>query len=1050
MTAAVNAALDRLRQLSQVPLQARWQVIPPTVGSKAAEWAEADWQVLPVAELNRRHHVAWAGGRQTYWLGQRLVIPADCQGYPIVGLGITLGLRWWADEAEIFVNGESVQTGDLFDCFGRISLGSAAQPGTVITLCLRLVSPGHDQGALVESRLFYESADWDQPEPGFIADELAVLLAYAPHLKPGISEKVDAAIAALPWEQVATPAFPQALSQLRQALQPWGDQLKQRQITCLGHAHLDLAWLWPTSDTWAAAERTFRSVLALQADFPELTYTHSSPALFDWLDVHRPELFRTIQQQVTAGRWQIDAGLWVEPELNLISGESIVRQILYGQRYCQAKFGQISTVAWLPDSFGFCHQLPQLLRQGGITCFATQKLRWNDANPFPHELFHWQAPDGSQILSLNLPPIGSDLDPVAIATYAAEWETKTGQPQALWLPGVGDHGGGPTRQMLLQARRWASSPLFPNLTFGHAAEFVAQVAPPPTGQDQPQPSDPPALPVWDDELYLELHRGCYTTHGDQKQANRHCERLLYQAELAATLAWLLTRQPYPQAELEQAWKQVLFNQFHDILPGTAIPEVFEDANRAWDKASKTGEDILGQALAAIAAQTPQPPAPQSEAQPLWVFNPLNWSRSELVPVALPQGQAWQVLDAQGQLCPSQVDGDGTLWFLATEIPAIGYRWFWLCPGEAQNSDAQSDAQGEHQSESGAVTTTLENPYFRMDIDPNTGQLSQIWDKRYQRPVLSGPGNQLQLFQDQGQYWDAWNLAPDYADHPLPSPQLDSLTWLETGPCRQRLRVTYRLNQSQIRQDYLLETHSPQLNIVTTIDWQETQVLLKAAFPLAVQADYATYETPFGAIRRPTNPQTPIEKAKWEVPALSWADLSDGNCDRSYGVSLLTDYKHGFDVTPSQLRLSLLKAPLWPDPGADRGHHQFTYALYPHAGDEVAAQTVRQAAAFNQPLRLVRPPGQPSQPDAYHHHSYLDLGDNSLVLSAFKLSEADPQQVILRCYESQGVGAELALGQTLGLQGCDRMSLLETQLPETQSATTIPPWQVATYRFRVGS
>ncbi|HEY9844880.1 MAG TPA: alpha-mannosidase, partial [Candidatus Caenarcaniphilales bacterium] len=455
---------------------------------------------------------------------------------------------WWAEDAQIFVNHQLVQEGDLFDCAARILLSESAVSTEVITLRLRLTSPGHDAGALVRSQLIFEAPS--STDPGFVADELAVLKGYLERFQPEKLQQLAAATADIAWSARFDQAqFQQSLLTLQQRLQPLGDWLKQRQISLLGHAHLDLAWLWPVSETWEAAERTFQSVLNLQQDFPDLIFCHSTPALYAWIEQHRPDLFVQVQQQIAAGRWEVVAGLWVEPELNLISGESLVRQVLYGQRYVQEKFGRLSLIAWLPDSFGFCWQLPQILKQGGVDYFLTQKLRWNDTTQFPHEVFWWRSPDGSQILSVMTPPIGEDVNPVQMATFAHTWEAKTGAQETLWLPGVGDHGGGPTRDMWETAQRWQQSTLFPRLSSTTAEHYLQDLETYLTHQE---------VPVWQDELYLEFHRGCYTTHGEQKRWNRSCEHLLFQAELFASLATLTAKAAYPKAELEVAWKQVLF------------------------------------------------------------------------------------------------------------------------------------------------------------------------------------------------------------------------------------------------------------------------------------------------------------------------------------------------------------------------------------------------------------------------------------------------------------------------------------------------------------
>lgn len=1171
-TELISQAIDRLRSLSQISIQSSWWFcdadLPLTEATNSA-----NWQNWSIAELNARDHVAWAKGQTVRWLGQIITVPHNLQDYPLKGLCLRLALIWWAESAQIFVNGQLVQEGDLFDCSTRILLSPAVKPGEQIAIALRLVSPGHDDGALVKSLCLYEAPSPDYPlEPGFIADELAVLQTYLQTFAPQELNTLAEAITQIDWSSLSLTSrqpFDQSLSNLRDRLLPFSPFLKQRKIWLLGHAHLDMAWLWAVDETWRAAERTFESVLNLQQDFPELIFCHSTPALYEWIEQNRPDLFQQIQAQIKAGKWEPIGGLWVEPELNIISGESIARHILYGQRYYQEKFGSISPIAWLPDTFGFNWQLPQFLKLGGIDYFVTQKLRWNDTTKFPYELFNWQAPDGTQILSLMSSPIGESIDPVKMATYACEWESKTGIPSALWLPGVGDHGGGPTRDMLEVARRWQQSPFFPQIEFSTALDYLQDLEAkyqhpiplglPAEGQDtvnkaqsisnEPQSivgkaqtfkhehlnindeahsinnnaqnmSDelqtsahkaqiikpeslninaeaqafkhgdqttvaepqnllneaqslndltPHTLPVWDTDLYLEFHRGCYTTHADQKQWNRGCEQRLYWAELYASFATIVASTPYPKSELEEAWKQVLFNQFHDILPGSSIREVFEDADQAWRNASAEAIDIMHTALNAIANQISLPHPPHPNARAIVVFNPCGWERSAIVnadtsheftdsktPTEFEEYEPhtfydWHLYDLNGQeveapSCIFSRSGESYGWaltFLAENIPAFGYRCFWIYP--------QVDRRSRKSIEERHI---LENRFLRVEIDPTTGDLARVFDKVNQREVLRSAGNQLQAFRDEGQYWDAWNIDPNYEQHPLPPTELLRIT--PNGGIRKNnafvesVMVERRIGHSVFSQTYILEKESPVLRIDTFIDdWQERHILVKAAFPLNLEADYATYEIPYGVIQRTTKPESDREKAQWEVPAMHWADLSDG----IYGVSLLNDCKYGYDAQPNQLRLTLLRGSEWPDTEADKGHHSFTYALYPHAGDWKAAQTVQKGYELNTPmLAVVVPETESSHTKTLPPTgSLLNLGAENLVLTAFKQSEDNPNEYILRCYECHGEDAELNLQSDLKLSLKQPVDLLErpTTSHKIQGQTvTVHPWQIASFKISV--
>jgi alpha-mannosidase len=1080
---ALSTTINRLRQLTQVSIQPNWRLCSEDLPANQATQPES-WQHWAIAELNARNHVVWDKGRRVVWLAQVVVIPEALQSYPLAGLSLRLALTWWADVAALYVNGQKLQEGDLFDCSTRMLLSLQVQPGDTFAIAIRLVSPDHDDGALVRSDLSFESTAPEFPEPSFVADELGVLQRYWTAFDPEKIPELESALTAINWSVVSDrPPFDRSLQQLRQQLAPWATPMQQHRIWMLGHAHLDMAWLWTVQDTWVAAERTFQSVLQLQQEFPDLIFGHSTPALYAWLEAHRPDLFQAIQQQVAAGRWEIVGGLWVEPDLNLIDGESIVRQVLYGQHYVQEKFGALSTVAWVPDSFGFCGQLPQILKQGGVEYFVTQKLRWNDTTQFPYEAFWWQAPDGTQLFSLMSALIGQDTDPLKMSQYAWDWLTHTNIQECLWLPGVGDHGGGPTRDMLEVAQRWQHSKFFPQTGFQTSVDYLRSL--------RQTAATRPDFPVWSRDLYLEFHRGCYTTHADQKRWNRHAETLVYQAELYAAFAHLIAGVPYPHSELETAWKRVLFNQFHDILPGSSIPEVFIDANREWQAVNQTGTEILARSLQAIAAAIDYPHPPCLEAQPLVVFNSMNWQRSQVVEIAVPGDQDWQIYDHDGQRVPSQhvfassprlepftdpekQEEQSRLLFFASQIPSVGYRVFWLAPvsnspinAPEQRSPLPSLNPGESNHLSphfeggvGGSTTdfTLENEPLRVVVDPQTGELASVFDKAHCWEVLAGAGNQLQAFQDQGQYWDAWNIDPNYAQHPLPPPELQSIQWLERGDLQQRLRVVRKLGRSTVWQDYVLQAESPVLQIQTKVDWQECHVLLKAVFPLNLEVDSATYETPCAAIARTTRPTEPRDKAQWEVPALRWADLSAGD----YGVSLLNDCKYGYDAQPSQLRLTLLRSSQWPDPDADRGWHQFTYALYPHQGSWQAAQTVQRGYELNRPLLVQRSlephRAHPGKLPAIAH--LLDLGADNLVLMALKQSEQDPEHWILRCYECHGFAAQLQLHSHLDLALAEPVDLLEVPIDPAADPSfpqgrarhhpytdaTIKPWQIHSLRL----
>ncbi len=1057
--------IARLRHLSQLDIRDRWRVcdhdLPIAEGCDPTRWQ--DWAIAP---CNNKGYILWERGHQPRWLCQVIIVPEHLQGYSLDGMVLRLALTVWTDPTLVFVNGQLMQECDLFDHSPRVLLSERVTPGDRIAVALRLVSPSHDDGALMKSICLYEtnpSACLEgtfMHEPGFIADELAVLEIYLQALQPEQLSNLMQAVQEIDWDAVDDrPRFQQSIRRLYDRLQPLSDWIKQRQICLLGHSHLDLVWLWTWAETCDVAERMFKSVLSLQQDDSALVFCHSSPVLYAWVEEHRPALFAAIREQIQAGRWEALGGMWVEPELNLLHGESLVRQVLYGQRYVRSRFGRLDRIAWLPDSFGFCWQLPQILSQGGIEYLVTQKLTWNDCTKFPHAAFWWQAPDGSRVFTVMSSPVGEGIDPVKMATYASQWEQATGLSTALWLFGVGDHGGGPTRDMLNVADRWRRSPFFPNLVPSLALDYLVGICEQhPRQKTELQKNNAPhsassalqapSFPVWQDELYLECHRGSYTTHGDQKRWNRQCEILLYQAELWSSLVTIATQAPYPHAQLTELWRRLLFNQFHDILPGSSIPEVFVEANVVWQHIEQEAALLRDRALMTLVQHIDLPAPPFPDCQPIVVVNSLNWQRSQVVTLTGVVGGV--VLDLDGRDLPSQELDNGHLAFLAKDVPSVGYRVYWW---RAQHQPDLPQATGVAIAPETNTPETeqfvLENAYLRVIIDPATGDLASVVTKSNQRETLGGAGNQLQAFADKHKYWDAWNIDPDYEQYPLPPSELRSIQWIDRGEICQRVRVVRTISNSTFQQDYVLDVASPLIRIETIADWQDHHIILKAAFPLATSADYATYEIPCGAIQRPTQSEEPMQRAKWEVPALRWADLA--------GVSLLNDCKYAYDSKPHQLRLTLLRGSCWPDPQADLGHHRFAYAFYPHCGqDWKQVRTVQHGYEFNQPLHVVYPTGniaeQFTQAVLPPTGQLLGLQAETVVLMALKRCEDNPMRWILRCYEAHGQLAALEITSDLTIRVVDDVDVLERSCkvrPSVEPAhpdkiempITIAPWKI---------
>lgn len=1037
----IQDTITHLQSLTELDIQNNWFYLDQNL-SQPPLTIDENWCK---ATVNHKKYLVWEKGNKIRWFAQKIVIPPSLNyGYSLENLTLRIALTWWAESAQIFIDNQLVCEGDLFDSSSRILVSEKAQINQEFIISLQLISPSHDIGGLMNSHCIYES-NYDDIDPSFVAKELTILDKYIHNFYPEKKDFFTNQVNQINWDYVNNNIlFNQELVNLRNNLLPLSNYIKKRHFYLLGHAHLDMAWLWTLQETYDVAQRTFNSVLNLQKNYPYLTFGHTTAYLYQWIETHKPSLFRQIKQAVRNNQWEILGGMWVESDVNLISGESLVRQLLYGQKYFLEKFGKYNTIAWLPDTFGFPWQLPQILQQAEINYFVTGKLHWNDTTKFPYGCFWWQSPDGSRIFSFLSPPNLAgvmDTNPITMTNYSVDWEMQTGLQDIFWLPGVGDHGGGPTRDMLEVAKRYDNSPFFPHINFSSAQQYLDKIS----------SISQKKLPLWNNELYLELHRGCYTTHSDQKYQNRYTERLLYQAELFSTIALILAQkftsvnQNYSSQEIthtiEEIWQKVLLNQFHDILPGTSITPVFEDANQIWQEVIIQTQDILYSSLRSIESYIKIPPINSENYKIFTIFNSLNWPRSDIIELDINYDKNSQIVDDNEQILATQISHDGKLLFLAENIPSLGYKSFYL----KENLDIDNNLISKNklnQTFDNNSKFILENNYIIAKIDKKTGNLISIYDKINDQEVLRSFGNELQLFEDKGQYWDAWNIDPNYENHRLDNPSLISIQWLEKGSLRQIIRVKKTFHRSSFIQDYILNFNQPILKIHNKVNWQEDHTLLKVNFPLKIESDFVTYDIACGNIQRTTTPQTEAEKAQWEVPAHFWADLSNNN----YGVSLLNNCKYGYDAKPNQLRLTLLRSPQWPDEKCDRNIHEFSYSIYPHQGDWKTANTVKKAYEFNTPLNVIF---RSNNKNDNHKLSLLpssceliNFKSENIILMALKTIENEPNKFLIRGYECHGESTNLELNGVLNLALKTRVNLLEN-LIDNQSKE-IKPYQIFSY------
>ncbi len=814
-------------------------------------------------------------------------------------------------------------------------------------------------------------------------------------------------------------------------------------LCCTGHAHIDVAWLWTLGQTRRKVRRTFHTVLRLMEQFPEFHFTQSQPQLYDFVRQDDPDLFAAIQQRVEQGRWEPIGGMWVEADCNLSGPESLARQFLLGRAFFREQFGAEaeSPVLWLPDVFGFDWALPQLIKQAGLDYFMTIKLGWNQYNRLPYDSFWWQGLDGTKVLThFSTTPGPSDF---GVSTYNATatpeqaigaWESfqqKELAQDLLMIYGHGDGGGGPTREMIENIREMERFPAAPRLRQVGVNEFFTRL----------EESVGDLLPTWNGELYFELHRGTYTTQSRGKRANRKSEFLLHDAEFLSVVA-VLSNPNYqvPAETLRRAWKLVLLNQFHDILPGTGINAVHAEALEQYQEVKQICLQVRAAALAAIN---------ESIGAEILIINPTSFERHDLAfwPHHVEAGKRLQ--QSSGDPVLIQETEQGT-WIAAGELAPFSAKALIVAAGQSSVPETSLTA----------TPNLLENQSLRVEFD-QAGDITRIFDKTTRRDVLppEAVANQFQAFEDRPLNWDAWDVDIFYDDKIWLADPATSVQVVESGPLRATLEIRRRILHSDYVQRISLAYNSPRLDFDTWIDWRERHILLKVAFPVDVFSPVATYEIQWGNIERPTHRKTSWDWARFETYAQKWVDLSEGG----YGVSLINDCKYGHDIRDNIIRLSLLRSPTRPDPEADQGEHQFSYSLFAHAGswDE---STVAEAYAFNDPLIV----WNESSPSLERDHSsltvsaqdvsrldspFISVDQPHIVVETVKWAE-DGDGVIVRMYESQRKRGMIILSTSFDLAEAWQTNLLEENqaaLPVDQNTVRlfVKPYQIVTLRLMPG-
>lgn len=793
--------------------------------------------------------------------------------------------------------------------------------------------------------------------------------------------------------------------------------------TCIGHTHIDVAWWWTVAQTREKVARSFATVLKLMEEYPNYKFMSSQPQLYQFLKERYPALYEKVKERIREKRWEPEGAMWVEADCNLTSGESLVRQFMHGKKFFKSEFGIDSRILWLPDVFGYSGALPQIMKKCGIDYFMTTKLAWNQFNKIPYDTMRWRGIDGTEVLTHLITTLGVHqsvkdyfttyngmLHPDAIMGGWMRYQNKDINNDILVSYGYGDGGGGPTREMLETSLRMEKGirgiPMVRQEFVGKYFEELEE-----------RVKDNKRLPVWEGEFYFEYHRGTYTSMARNKRSNRKSEFGLMDAELLSVMAE--AKLAYPTEELDGMWKTVLTNQFHDILPGSSIHEVYEVSKEEYKILEEKIHRLKQERVSILTG----------EGEGVNIFNTTGRERDDIV--WLGEIEAEALADQEGRVYPVQKVQGGAIAFVKN-LPSKGYKTFSVLKQKPEE-EMPFVLHDSH---------TLETPYYWIKIDEK-GLFDRIYDKENDREVLQDgqKANLFRMYEDKPMSYDSWDIDIFYSEKFWDIQQLESMEWVEVGPVRAALHLVRKASRSVICQNIYFYANSRRIEFETYVDWKEHQTLLKVHFPVNVHTDEATFDVQFGNLKRKVHTNTSWEQARFESCGQKWIDLSEGH----YGVSLLNDCKYGHSIKDGNMALTLIKSGIEPNPLADQEEHFFTYAIYPHAGGWREAEIVQQSYQLNQPAIAVFG-GRPGE--AY---SFVSADKKNVVLETVKQSE-DKTGVVLRLYESENALTKTKLKVDAKYTEAFLCNLLEeeeeqVELLNGEIRLEIKPYEVVTVKLR---
>ena len=805
--------------------------------------------------------------------------------------------------------------------------------------------------------------------------------------------------------------------------------------TCVGHTHIDVAWWWTVAQTREKVGRSFSTVLKLMDQYPEYIFMSSQPQLYKFIKEDYPDIYEKIKEKVKEGVWEPEGAMWLEADCNVTSGESLIRQILHGKRFFKEEFNVENEVLWLPDVFGYSAALPQILKKSNVNYFMTTKIAWNQFNKMPYDTFMWKGIDGTEILThfitttdpnqdkkCHFTTYNGILHPGSIKGAWDRYQQKEINDDVLVCYGYGDGGGGVSYEMLETGRRMAKGiPGMPKVKLGNSLDYFKKLEKKVEGNKR--------LPRWIGELYLEYHRGTYTSMARNKRDNRISEQLYESTEKVNSLAMLLGKE-YPAENINKNWENILLNQFHDILPGTSIKKVYDVTAEDYKRIIGSGKEMLADGINYIAENI------SLKNKSVVVFNTLGFDRDDIVEFEVPSDiNMPAVLDGNEEIECQLID-DGKAIFFAKGIPANGHKAFEII--EATKSSSTNLTIEKNY---------IENKFFDIKINEE-GNITSIIDKKSNREVLKEgqTANVLQAFEDKPMDYDNWDIDIYYDEKMWLVNDVQHIEVIERGNVRSTLEIKRKFQDSTIIQKVYIYNDIPRIDFDTNIDWKESQVLLKAAFPVDINSNEATYEIQYGNVKRPTHRNTSWDEARFEVCGHKWVDLSEGN----YGVSLMNNSKYGHDILDGVMRLTLLKSGILPNTTSDQEVHNFIYSIYPHTGDYKDAGTVKMAYNLNVPLY--------SKVEEAHEgsleskSSLVKVDKDNVIIEVIKKAE-DSDELVIRMYECHNMRTNVTLEMISEIESVKECNLMETDISELSKdgnkvSFEMKPFEILTLKVKL--